>query len=140
MRNLCMLLSLCTTLGLFAQERLTWSTFERLQFEEVFDEASSTWLQQAEWTEDLQRWDGKAVKVTGYVIALDTESEEYALSAFPFASCFFCGAAGPETVLELVLEEEKAFTTDDIVTFTGNLQLNSDPLKFPLTLVNAVVQ
>ena len=43
-------------------------------------------------------------------------------------------------MLELVLEEAKAFTTDEIVTFTGNLQLNSDPLKFPLTLVNAVVQ
>lgn len=140
MRNILLILSLFLSFGIYAQERLSWNTFERLQFEEVFDEPSATWLQQPKWTEDLLRWDGKTVKVTGYVISLDTESQEYALSAFPFASCFFCGAAGPETVLELVLNEPKNFTTDDIVTFIGVIRLNSDPLKFPLTLERAVQQ
>ncbi|HAR22174.1 MAG TPA: hypothetical protein DCR47_06385, partial [Cryomorphaceae bacterium] len=76
-------------------------------------------------------------KITGYVIALDAVSETYALSAFPFSSCFFCGAAGPESVLELDLKSSKVYLTDDVITFTGLLQLNEDPLKFPLTLKEA---
>jgi hypothetical protein len=29
------------------------------------------------------------------------------------------------------------YLTDDVITFTGLLQLNEDPLKFPLTLKEA---
>lgn len=139
-KQLLLLLSLLCSSTMIAQERLTWTTFERLEFEEVYDAPSATWLQQPKWTADLRSWDGRAVKITGYVIGLDTESNEYALSAFPFASCFFCGAAGPETVLELVLKIPQVFTTDDVVTFSGTLRLNTDPLKFPLTLEDAVVR
>jgi len=139
-KQLLLLLSFLCSSTMIGQERLTWTTFERLEFEEVYDTPSATWLQQPKWTEDLRSWDGRAVKITGYVIGLDTESNEYALSAFPFASCFFCGAAGPETVLELVLKIPQEFTTDDVVTFSGTLRLNTDPLKFPLTLEDAVVR
>lgn len=137
MRTLVLIFSLVISTSLFGQERLTWTTFELLEFEEVFDEASATWMQQPVWTPELQRWDGKEVKITGYVIALDVDSKEYALSAFPFASCFFCGAAGPESVIELSFEEPQKFTTDDVVTFIGTVQLNTDPLKFPVTLLEA---
>ena len=63
---------------------------------------------------------------------------EYALSAFPFSSCFFCGAAGPESVLELDLKHQQEYLTDEVITFKGVLELNSDPLKFPLTLKYAI--
>ena len=132
-----------TLLGLlgtasYGQERLRWSTFERLEFVEVYNEDQATWLQQPIWSESLSKWDGVAVKITGYVIALDVVSKEYALSAFPFASCFFCGAAGPESVLELNFIQPQEFLTDDVVTFSGILKLNTDPLSFPLTLIEAV--
>jgi len=120
------------------QQRLKWSTFERLEFTEVYNEDQAAWLQQPIWSESLLEWDGDAVKITGYVIALDVVSKEYALSAFPFASCFFCGAAGPESVLELVFTKSQEFLTDDVVTFSGTLKLNTDPLSFPLTLMDAV--
>ena len=137
MRTLVLLLIAMVATPVFAQVRLTWTTFELLEFEEVFDEPSASWLQTPIWTTELRAWEGKEVKITGYVIALDVDSKEYALSAFPFASCFFCGAAGPESVIELNLQEPQKFTTDDVVTFMGVLQLNSDPLKFPLTLLQA---
>ena len=123
-----------------AQVRLNWSTFERLKFEEVYVQEQAAWLQKPLWTEELREWDGKRVKVTGYVIALDAVSQEYALSAFPFSSCFFCGNAGPESVLELRLAQEATFLTDQVVTFEGTLRLNDDPLAFPLTLESATEQ
>ena len=121
----------------YGQQRLKWSTFERLEFIEVYNEDQAAWLQQPVWSESLLTWDGANVKITGYVIALDVVSKEYALSAFPFASCFFCGAAGPESVLELNFTHPQEFLTDDVVTFRGILKLNTNPLSFPLTLIDA---
>jgi hypothetical protein len=142
MRNCFLLIAFCFCAGLSAQERLTWNTFERLAFEEVYDKESASWLQAPVWTNEFKVWDGKQVKVTGYVIVLDPVEKIYALSAFPFSSCFFCGAAGPESVLELDLDAKtsQTFITDDVVTFVGILRLNQDPLLFPLTLQKATVK
>ena len=123
----------------FAQERLRWSSFEWLQFEEVFDKETSLWLQVPKWTSKDRELDGKFVEITGYVISLDVLSDEYALSAFPFASCFFCGAAGPESIMELKLKNKEKFLTDEVHTFYGILKLNEGAYQFPFTLLDAYV-
>lgn len=120
-----------------AQIKIKWSTFERLQFEEVFDEESAAWLIAPIWTEDLKELDGKKVKITGYIIALDVLGDEYALSAFPFASCFFCGASGPESVMELSLDKKTKYLTDEVHTFVGTLRLNDGTGIFPISLDKA---
>ncbi|MGD1981988.1 MAG: DUF3299 domain-containing protein [Flavobacteriales bacterium] len=120
-----------------AQIKIKWSTFERLQFEEVYDEESAAWLIAPIWTEDLKELDGKKVKITGYIIALDVLGDEYALSAFPFASCFFCGASGPESVMELSLDKKTKYLTDEVHTFVGILRLNDGTGIFPISLDEA---
>lgn len=120
-----------------AQIKIKWSTFERLQFEEVYDEESAAWLIAPIWTEDLKELDGKKVKITGYIIALDVLGDEYALSAFPFASCFFCGASGPESVMELSLDKKTKYLTDEVHTFVGTLRLNDGTGIFPISLDEA---
>jgi len=137
MKKLALLLFTGLCIAGYSQERLTWNTFERLNFEEVFEPTTASWVQVPVWSEDLKKWDGKLVKITGYIIALDAVNAQYALSAFPFSSCFFCGAAGPESVLELDLRNQENYLTDEVITFIGILELNTDPLKFPLTLKNA---
>ena len=128
-------LLLCNTSE--AQIKIKWSTFERVQFEEVFDEESEAWLIAPIWTEELKELDGKKVKITGYIIALDVLGDEYALSAFPFASCFFCGASGPESVMELSLENKTKYLTDEVHTFVGTLRLNDGTGIFPISLDKA---
>ena len=75
--------------------------------------------------------DGKLVEIKGYIIPIDVESGFYVLSANPFASCFFCGNAGPESVMELQFDGKlkKTYTTDEIATFQGRLKLNWDDLE-----------
>jgi len=50
----------------------------------------------------------------------------YVLSKNNNANCFFCGGAGPETVLELEMLPGTArrYKMDEIKTFKGILQLN----------------
>lgn len=63
------------------------------------------------------------------------------LSSNPFASCFFCGGAGPESVVGLSLKKNgKRFRTDDYFTFKGKLRLNTDnPDDFNFILDQAEV-
>ncbi len=89
----------------------------------------------------LRRKEGEEITLEGYVIPLETAKNQYfVLSRFPFQSCFFCGAAGPETVVEVY--GERSFSVfDQRVRVTGELQLNDgDPLHLFYILKNASVE
>jgi len=137
MRIALYLMLMLMSTNISAQVRVRWSSFERLQFEEVFEKETSMWILRPKWTDKDRELDGQLVEITGYVIALDVLSDDYALSAFPFASCFFCGAAGPESVMELKLANKMEYLTDEVHTFQGILKLNEGAYTFPLTLLNA---
>ena len=72
---------------------------------------------------------GKKISLKGYLIPLSEfgGKDAYMLSALPFSTCFFCGGAGPETVVELQVKQSLKFTSTRIV-MEGTLILNpSDP-------------
>ena len=47
----------------------------------------------------LKSYHNKTVYLTGFIVPID--SKNYALSKNVFASCFFCGKSGPETITGL---------------------------------------
>lgn len=74
----------------------------------------------------IQAMEGREVKITGYVIPMEVELNAYVVSRFPFSSCFFCGNAGPETVIDIQLTDKSiTFKNDDRRTFSGRLRLNT---------------
>ncbi|MDZ7845758.1 MAG: hypothetical protein U5L96_02695 [Owenweeksia sp.] len=71
------------------------------------------------------QFENREVAIAGYLIPIDIEAQKYALSKNPFTSCFFCGGAGPETVIELRFAEPPGrFATDEYLMIKGNLHLN----------------
>jgi hypothetical protein len=51
------------------------------------------------------------------------------LSANPYSSCFFCGQAGPESVMEIqLLKQYDGLRMDQVITFEGRLRLNADDI------------
>lgn len=71
------------------------------------------------------QYEGEEVVISGYIIPIDIENNKYALSKNPFTSCFFCGNAGPETVIELkFLKSPGRFATDEYLMIKGVLVLN----------------
>ena len=82
------------------------------------------------------QYEGQEVTISGYLIPIDVEANTYALSKNPFTSCFFCGNAGPETVIELKFDKSPGrFATDTYVMIKGVLKLNrhGNALFFTLT-------
>ncbi len=83
--------------------------------------------------EDVKQLNGKRVKITGFFFPFEDNPEDpyYVLSQYPFSQCFFCGAAGPESVMDLLMKDKPGkIKMDDYVTFKGRLKLNDNDVMF----------
>jgi len=120
------LISMFLFLQVNAQSKLSWDTLADYDFELRLDEESELHFRYPLFSEKIKKLEKQNVYITGYMIPVDVESNYYVLSAFPFANCFFCGGAGPETVIELELKPgHRRFKTDERLTFKGQFQLNA---------------
>ncbi|MBC8110552.1 MAG: hypothetical protein H7Y04_05775 [Verrucomicrobia bacterium] len=87
----------------------------------------------------IQQLEGKNIVLEGFMVVVQHERKpkNFMLSYLPINSCFFCGAAGPETVVEVVTEKGISFT-DDPIALRGTLRLNAkDENKMFYILENA---
>ncbi|EAY26328.1 hypothetical protein [Microscilla marina] len=83
--------------------------------------------------------DRKTVTISGYMYPLDEAKEHqyFMLSYYPIKVCFFCGGAGPESIIEVNTQKPIKFTSKKI-TLTGQLRLNpDDPDRMFFILLNA---
>ncbi len=72
---------------------------------------------------------GKKVMMRGFVIPIEESGDiqTLVLSANLYATCFFCGKAGPESIMDVRLKNSKLnkrFKQDEKVAFRGTLKLN----------------
>ena len=70
---------------------------------------------------------------SGFVIPLEETADKtfVILSAFPYSQCFFCGQAGPESVIDILAESKlPRLSVDEKLTFRGRLRLNEDDLRY----------
>ena len=86
----------------------------------------------------LDPYELQEVVLQGYLVPIDVEGSQYAVSRYAFSSCFFCGNAAPNTVVELVFKERPdALITDQFVVVRGLLVLNKkDPYRLFFILKN----
>ena len=107
--------------------KLSWETLRDVTFKKKWYAEESVYMLYPTFGPGVQKLSGKTVELTGYVLPVDLESNLYVLSAFPFSACFFCGGAGPESVVSLKFKKAgKKFKTDERRTFHGTLKLNAD--------------
>jgi hypothetical protein len=112
--------------NLAAQKLINWSYLGDVKYEVKYSEELGYNLHIATFGKSIKNLDGKEVIISGHMIPLDPMGISYVLSQNPNSSCFFCGGAGPETVLELELKPSaiKRYEVDSVVEFKGILKLN----------------
>ncbi len=109
---------------------LTWSKLENVEFVEKYVKDVEGYMLFPKFPEDLKKLNGKQVTVEGYVVPVDKTGSSVALSANPYAACFFCGKAGPASVMTVKLKvKNPKYKIDDFVKFTGKLRLNDEDIK-----------
>ncbi|MBL0743315.1 hypothetical protein [Chryseolinea lacunae] len=127
MKKLLLALLLGGSVCAFAQENF-WTTLAEVGFENRKDKDGYE-VEVPLFSKHLKTFQGKKIKIKGYVIPLAEVGDQsrFMLSALPFNLCYFCGAAGPETVMEIDSSEKIKFTSKAIV-MEGVLILNDkDP-------------
>ena len=76
----------------------------------------------------LKQKAGKKIAISGFIIPIDNTT--YALSKNVFASCFFCGQAGPETIMGIKFKgATPKLKTDQYVTLVGTFRINENDVE-----------
>lgn len=125
--TLLVLIGIATTVK--SQTIITWEVMKDVTFEEVFSEEFQGYYQVPKFGKKISSLNGKKVQIRGYIIPVDVIQDYYVLSANPYSSCFFCGGAGPESVMEVqIVGNHDGLRMDQIITFEGKLRLNPDDI------------
>lgn len=112
-----------------SQTNITWETLKDVKFADKWSEEFQAYYQVPKFGPVLKALEGKEVIIKGYIIPIDVIEDYYVLSANPYSSCFFCGQAGPESVMEVQLKKSnKDLKMDQVLTFKGTLKLNADDI------------
>lgn len=129
------------TITMFAQDRSIWKILANVTYKTRFDEKLKYEVDYPEFGEESKELEGKIVKVKGYMVPLDEYRGHnfFVLSALPYNVCFFCGAAGPETVMEIYTKEEIEFSEKPIWV-QGRLKLNDDDYDHLMYILEDAVQ
>ncbi|MEM0993081.1 MAG: DUF3299 domain-containing protein [Bacteroidota bacterium] len=143
MKHTLISLFLLLSLTSVAQTRINWDILADVNFVVEYDETLGMSQNVPRFGEDPQQYEGEQVSISGYTIPIDGTGKYYVLSKFPYSNCYFCGNAGPETIVEISLKPkaQRRFKTDQRVTVVGKLQLNErDLYSLPYKLVEAEVE
>lgn len=128
-----LLLSFCLLLFTAAMPLLAqsstnpWKLLADVDIKDRYDEAAGYEVSYPVFGEKAQSLDGKTVTVEGYMIPYEVYlgPKYFILSSLPIAACFFCGGAGPETVME-VFTTHAIELTNETIKVRGRLELNPD--------------
>jgi hypothetical protein len=81
---------------------------------------------------------GQKIQLEGFIIPLEGKKSQahFMFSAFPINMCYFCGRAGPESVIEVFMKEGETMPfTDKKIWIQGTLRVNAqDPQSNIYTL------
>lgn len=125
-----------------AQEAVNvWKTLAKITFKKEYDDLLGFKVDRPVFSEDIQKLEGKEVTVTGYVIPVEgyKSHTEFIFSAYPYNMCFFCGGAGPESVMEVLAKEPVKYSAEAI-TIRGKLELNAYDSNRLMYALSDVVQ
>ena len=76
----------------------------------------------------LKKLAKKTIVMSGFVVPIDNKN--YALSKNVFASCFFCGKSGPETIMGINFKgATPKLKTDTYLTIKGTFRPNENDVE-----------
>ena len=107
-----------------------WKTLSKITYKKEYDEFLGFKIDKPVFAQSVQDLEDQEVEVKGYIIPVEgyKSHTEFIFSAYPYNLCFFCGGAGPETVMEIEAVEAVEYSADAI-TLRGKLQLNDSDIN-----------
>src|SRR5687768_2402041 len=112
------------------QTESLWKTLARITYKKEYDEFLGFKIDKPVFSDQIKALNGKEVTIKGFIIPVEgyKSHKEFILSAFPYSMCFFCGGAGPESVMEVMAIEPIEYSAEPVV-IKGKLKLNYDDVN-----------
>lgn len=109
--------------------KITWEILKDVKFADKWSDEFQAYYAVPSFGNNIKKYNGQEVQIRGYIIPIDIVDGYYVLSANPYSQCFFCGNAGPESVMEIQMKKEyRDLRMDQIITYKGKLRLNKDDI------------
>jgi len=107
-----------------------WKTLSKITYRKEYDEIMGFKIDKPVFSKQVENIEGTEVTIKGYIIPVEgyKSHTEFIFSAFPYNMCFFCGGAGPETVMEVLATEPVKYSAEQI-KLKGKLVLNPDDIN-----------
>ncbi|MEM1320649.1 MAG: hypothetical protein AAGG75_10365 [Bacteroidota bacterium] len=127
------------TQGDSASANTIWKTLSKITFKKQYDEIMGFKIDVPVFSSEIQALEGQEITIKGYIIPVEgyKSHTEFIFSAFPYNMCFFCGGAGPETVMEVSSKDPIKYTADAI-TIKGKLALNAEDINRLMYIITDV--
>lgn len=118
-----------------------WKTLSKITYTKEYDEILGFKVDVPQFSDEIQGLENKEIVIKGYIIPVEgyKSHKEFIFSAYPYNMCFFCGGAGPETVMEVYAKEDIKYTTEPVI-IRGKLELNSSDINRLIYALHDVVQ
>lgn len=127
-----LLITVCLIVGassfVRAQSQNFWQVLAEVGFQ-THKDTNGNIVETPVFSKTVKSFNGKKIKLKGFIIPINEvgDQDKFMLSSLPFNVCYFCGAAGPETVIEVESDESIRFNSKAILV-EGYLYLNDkDP-------------
>ncbi len=119
----------------------TWTKLSKISYKKQYDDMMGFEVDVPVFSSEIMGMEGKEIEVSGYVIPVEgyDMQENFVFSAFPYNMCFFCGNAGPETVMEVYVKKEKIKFTSKPIKLKGVLTLNSGDINSLMYILSDAV-
>lgn len=101
-----------------------WDTMMDVELDLKYDPFTEAFNESPTFGKKVAKLDGKKIHLTGYIIPADLTKGRMTLSKFSYSSCYFCGAAGPESVVEIEAKTPIIYRMDKPISIQGTLRLN----------------
>lgn len=107
-----------------------WNQLSDITYKKEYDELMGFKVDKPIFGKSVRALENKEITIKGYIIPVDgyKSHKEFVFSAYPFSMCFFCGGAGPETVMEVEAIEGVKYTVEPII-LKGILKLNEKDIN-----------
>lgn len=119
-----------TTVHAQGDEVNIWKTLAQVTYVKEYDDFLGFKVDVPVFSETVKELAGTQVQIRGYIIPVEgyKNHKEFIFSAYPYNMCFFCGGAGPETVMEITAAEPVKYSAEPI-TLSGILMLNDEDVN-----------
>jgi hypothetical protein len=131
MKHIALAVCMSISFQLEAQLHNGWTIFARVKFNSRYFKEFDQHFLVPSFDSNTRALEGSTVSIRGHYMPIDLDnSRAIVLSKYPYSQCFFCGGAGPESVVEIIFSSKHPkLKTDQIITVHGKLRLNDKDIN-----------